>query len=250
MVSVGPIEPSIRASSARGMPLRRHWNTCGELPAAWTVKAALWPAARTRARVEELLELVGLDPAGYAGRYPAALSGGERQRVGVARALAADPPVMLMDEPFGAVDPIRRERLQNEFLRLQEKVRKTVVFVTHDVDEAIKMADRVAILNVGGILEQHAPPEEILRAPATGFVADFVGDERGLKRLGLIVLRDLEVEPGQAPAGAPSIEDGRTLREALDTLVTSGSSVAVVTGAGGERRGILTLERISRELAS
>jgi osmoprotectant transport system ATP-binding protein len=208
-----------------------------------------WEPMRTRERVEELAALFELTEE-LLPRYPGALSGGQRQRVGVARALAADPPVMLMDEPFAAVDPVVRARLQDQFLEIQRRLRKTIVFVTHDVDEAIKMADRVAILNVGGILEQHAPPEEILRAPATGFVADFVGDERGLKRLGLIVLRDLEVEPGQAPAGAPSIEDGRTLREALDTLVTSGSSVAVVTGAGGERRGILTLERISRELAS
>ncbi|HSM37946.1 MAG TPA: ATP-binding cassette domain-containing protein, partial [Candidatus Limnocylindrales bacterium] len=117
-----------------------------------------WPRPRIRQRVGELLELVGLDPGIYGGRFPAALSGGERQRVGVARALAADPPVMLMDEPFGAVDPIRRERLQNEFLRLQRQVRKTVIFVTHDVDEAIKMADRIAILQRGGILAQYDTP--------------------------------------------------------------------------------------------
>ena len=134
-----------------------------------------WPAARVTSRVDELLELVGLDPAAYAGRYPAALSGGERQRIGVARALAADPPVMLMDEPFGAVDPIRRERLQNEFLRLQAQVRKTVVFVTHDVDEAIKMADRIAILQRGGILAQYDTPDAILANPASEFVEHFVG---------------------------------------------------------------------------
>jgi osmoprotectant transport system ATP-binding protein len=167
-----------------------------------------WPTARIRARVEELLELVGLDPAGYAARYPAALSGGERQRIGVARALAADPPVMLMDEPFGAVDPIRRERLQNEFLRLQEKVRKTVVFVTHDVDEAIKMADRIAILQRGGVLAQYDAPDAILASPATEFVEHFVGADRGLKRLSLGRVRDLPlsrpviVRPGDTRAEA------------------------------------------------
>src|SRR5664280_1326061 len=130
-----------------------------------------WPAARQRERAEELLALVGLDPALYRDRYPAQLSGGERQRVGVARALAADPPLMLMDEPFGAIDPITRERLQNEFLRLQEDIRKTIVFVTHDIDEAIKMGDRIAILREGGHLVQFDTPERILAEPADDFVA-------------------------------------------------------------------------------
>ena len=152
-----------------------------------------WPGQRTRERVDELLELVGLAPATYGPRYPAALSGGERQRVGVARALAADPPVMLMDEPFGAVDPIRRERLQNEFLRLQDRVRKTVIFVTHDVDEAIKMADRIAILQRGGILAQFDTPDAILANPASEFVERFVGADRGLKRLSLGRVRDLSL---------------------------------------------------------
>ncbi|HEX3219891.1 MAG TPA: betaine/proline/choline family ABC transporter ATP-binding protein [Candidatus Limnocylindria bacterium] len=167
-----------------------------------------WPDSRIRERVAELLDLVGLDHASYAGRYPAALSGGERQRIGVARALAADPPVMLMDEPFGAVDPIRRERLQNEFLRLQEKVRKTVVFVTHDVDEAIKMADRIAILQRGGVLAQYDTPDTILANPASDFVEHFVGADRGLKRLSLGRVRDLPlaqpviVRPGDTRADA------------------------------------------------
>jgi osmoprotectant transport system ATP-binding protein len=152
-----------------------------------------WKPARIRERAEELLRLVGLDPANYGPRYPAALSGGERQRVGVARALAADPPVMLMDEPFGAVDPIRRERLQNEFLRLQAKVRKTVIFVTHDVDEAIKMADRIAILQRGGVLAQYDTPDAILAHPASEFVERFVGADRGLKRLSLGRVRDLQL---------------------------------------------------------
>jgi len=150
-----------------------------------------WPETRVRERVEELLDLVRLDAATYRGRYPAALSGGERQRVGVARALAADPPLMLMDEPFGAVDPILRERLQNEFLRLQARVHKTIVFVTHDVDEAIKMADRIAILQRGGILSQYDTPDAILASPANEFVEHFVGADRGLKRLSLARVRDL-----------------------------------------------------------
>ncbi len=207
-----------------------------------------WDPARTGDRVEELIGLLELLPE-LMSRYPGELSGGQRQRVGVARALAADPPVMLMDEPFAAVDPVVRARLQDQFLAIQRRLRKTIVFVTHDVDEAIKMADRVAILNVGGILEQYAPPEEVLRSPANAFVASFVGEERGLKRLGLITIRDVELEPVAAPADAPFIDDDRTLREALDALVTSGSTTAVVVGADGEHRGVLTLERISRELA-
>jgi osmoprotectant transport system ATP-binding protein len=153
-----------------------------------------WREPRITERVEELLELVGLDPGAYRSRYPAALSGGERQRVGVARAMAADPSVLLMDEPFGAVDPIRRERLQNEFLRLQARLRKTIVFVTHDVDEAIKMADRIAILQVGGVLAQYDSPDRLLAAPASPFVEHFVGADRGLKRLSLARVRDLPIE--------------------------------------------------------
>ena len=154
-----------------------------------------WSAARRRARSEELLHLVGLDPAKYAKRYPAQLSGGERQRVGVARALAADPPVMLMDEPFGAVDPIVRERLQNEFLRLQEQLAKTILFVTHDIDEAIKMGDVVAVFRAGGVVEQFGPPTEILASPASEFVARFVGTDRGLKRLSLFRVGELPLTP-------------------------------------------------------
>ena len=166
-----------------------------------------WSEPRVGERVEELLELVGLDPGAFRGRYPASLSGGERQRVGVARALAADPPVMLMDEPFGAVDPILRDRLQNELLRLQAKVGKTIVFVTHDVDEAIKMADRVAILKRGGILAQFDTPEQILAAPASSFVEHFVGADRGLKRLSLAKVRDLQlIEPLMVRVGEPRSE--------------------------------------------
>ena len=173
-----------------------------------------WRPERIRARTDELLELTGLEPGDYRDRYPSELSGGERQRVGVARALAADPPVMLMDEPFGAVDPIRRDRLQNEFLRLQQIVRKTVIFVTHDVDEAIKMADRIAILQRGGILAQYDTPPAILAAPASEFVERFVGADRGLKRLSLARVRDLElIEPVIVRAG----EDRSEARRRLDS---------------------------------
>jgi osmoprotectant transport system ATP-binding protein len=164
-----------------------------------------WPAARRRERTDELLGLVGLDPAAYRGRYPSQLSGGERQRVGVARALAADPPILLMDEPFGAVDPIVRERLQNELLRLQETLAKTILFVTHDIDEAIKMGDLVAVMERGGHLAQFAPPAEILARPASPFVARFVGADRGLKRLSLARVGDLPLRPAiTARAGDPA----------------------------------------------
>ena len=154
-----------------------------------------WPKARLRERSDELLGLVGLDPGKYRNRFPSQLSGGERQRVGVARALAADPPIMLMDEPFGAVDPIVRDRLQNEFLRLQETIAKTILFVTHDIDEAIKMGDLVAVFQTGGILAQFGPPLEILAAPASAFVARFVGQDRGLKRLSLLRVSDAVLRP-------------------------------------------------------
>lgn len=153
-----------------------------------------WDESRRKKRSLELLELVGLDPGKYARRYPAQLSGGERQRVGVARALAADPPIMLMDEPFGAVDPIVRERLQNEFLRLQEDLAKTILFVTHDIDEAIKMGDLVAVFGLGGKVAQFGSPVEILSQPASDFVAKFVGTDRGLKRLSLFRCGDVPFE--------------------------------------------------------
>ncbi|MDP8977756.1 MAG: betaine/proline/choline family ABC transporter ATP-binding protein [Actinomycetota bacterium] len=151
-----------------------------------------WSDDKVHARVDELLELVGLEPSQYRDRYPKQLSGGQRQRIGVARAMGADPPVLLMDEPFGAVDPITRERLQNEFLRLQEEIRKTIVFVTHDIDEAIKMGDRIAILRVGSELAQYDTPEHILSNPADDFVADFLGSGVVLKRLQLARIGDVE----------------------------------------------------------
>jgi len=160
-----------------------------------------WDRNRVRARVNEMLELVGLDPAVYADRYPHELSGGQAQRVGVARALAGDPPVLLMDEPFGAVDPIARERLQQEFLRLHSHLHKTVIMVTHDVDEAVVMGDRIAVLSSGGILEQHDTPAELLARPASPFVADFIGADRGLRRLAVtpIDTADLYLPPVVAP---------------------------------------------------
>ncbi len=171
-----------------------------------------WPKQRVLERTAELLELVGLDPVADGPRYPAQLSGGQRQRVGLARALAANPPLMLMDEPFGAIDPIVRSRLQDEFLRLQQELRKTVLFVTHDIDEAIKLGDRIAIFRQGGKLAQYDTPEEILRRPADDFVAEFVGRDRALKVLSLHTLGDLELGP---PRDGPHATADTTLREAL-----------------------------------
>lgn len=258
-----------------------------------------WERERMDARAQELAQMLRLD-GGLLDRYPAELSGGQRQRVGVARALAVDPPVMLMDEPFGAVDPIVRGQLQEQFLELQRRLRKTIVFVTHDVDEAIKIADRIAILNIGGVIEQYDRPEEILANPANEFVKDFVGYERGLKRLSLISVRDIEVEEGPVvpPSATPdearevmdaspfdwvSVVDGgellgwiddsalhgkgsvseceirrfsayvterHSLREALDSIVTSRANVAVVVTEGQHYRGILTLEKLTGELIS
>jgi len=167
-----------------------------------------WDKQRVSDRVDELLELIGLD-AEMRERYPAQLSGGQRQRVGVARALAGDPPLMLMDEPFGAIDPINRERLQNEFLRLQAELRKTIVFVTHDIDEAIKMGDRIAVLQKGGKLAQFASPAELLTNPVSPFVEDFVGADRALKRLALQRVRDIDLWKGALCRTGESTADVR-----------------------------------------
>jgi osmoprotectant transport system ATP-binding protein len=185
-----------------------------------------WDGRRTAARVDELIGLVGLDPE-MADRYPHQLSGGQRQRVGVARALAVDPPIMLMDEPFGAVDPVVRGRLQEEFLRLQSAVRKTIVFVTHDIDEAIRMGDRIAILSAGGVLEQYDTPAAILAAPANDFVADFLGAERGLKRLALIPVSEVNADPGPV---VRAHDPGRRARQVAETAGTDW--VVVVDDAG------------------
>jgi len=181
-----------------------------------------WDKARIAERVNELVALVDLSP-DMVDRYPAALSGGQRQRVGVARALAADPPVLLMDEPFGAVDPIVRTRLQDELISLQARLQKTIVLVTHDIDEAIKLGDRVAILSTGGILQQYATPAEILGEPASDFVADFLGTDRGIKRLSLIPVSAVELEPGPVVApSATAAEAEQAMREYAVTWIAVG----------------------------
>jgi osmoprotectant transport system ATP-binding protein len=222
-----------------------------------------WPRERVRARVDELIELIGLDPEEMRGRYPAQLSGGQRQRVGVARALAADPPLMLMDEPFGAIDPITRERLQNELLRLQARIRKTIVFVTHDIDEAIKMGDRIAVMKVGGVLAQYATPAELLMQPADEFVEDFVGADRALKRLALTRVRDIHLWDVDAarpftlvtdgdgrPAAwerdgrryeALTVEGDDVLRDALSDLLRSQVQYGVVVDEQGRVSGLLSV---------
>jgi osmoprotectant transport system ATP-binding protein len=222
-----------------------------EANVATVPKLVGWDKQRTRQRSRELLDLVGLDPDEYAKRYPSQLSGGQRQRVGLARAMAADPPLMLMDEPFGAIDPITRDRLQNDFLRLHREVRKTVIFVTHDIDEAIKMGDRICILRQGGRLAQYDTPEAILANPADEFVADFVGADRGLKRLGLRTVGELDtLATTPVTNGDPRPEAGpdMTLRDALSLMLTAGSSELEVRDDGGGVRGYLTLEALSRML--
>ncbi len=189
-----------------------------------------WDRDRTGTRVRDLLELTGL-PAELADRYPHQLSGGQRQRVGVARALAVDPPIMLMDEPFGAVDPITRVRLQEEFLRLQREVRKTIVFVTHDIDEAIRMGDRIAIFRRGGVLAQYATPTELLANPADDFVADFLGAERGLKRLALIPVSAVRPESG------PVVRVGEDRERALAIAKSHNSTWVLVVDEGGRLHG-------------
>ena len=200
-----------------------------------------WPKERIRQRVDELLDLVDLPAVDYRGRFPAQLSGGERQRVGLARALAADPPVMLMDEPFGAVDPITRKRLQHELLRIQNELRKTIIFVTHDIDEAILLADRIAILREGGVLAQYDSPESILARPADEFVERFIGADRGLKLLSLKRLDELELTPldGAVATRAPG---STTLRDALSLMITDGSRAVVVLDDQGNPRGVVTLD--------
>ena len=208
-----------------------------------------WSKARRRARTDELLSLVGLDPAQYRNRYPFQLSGGERQRVGVARALAADPPLMLMDEPFAAVDPIVRGRLQDEFLRLQQELAKTILFVTHDIDEAIKMGDLIAVMEEGGHLAQFGTPDEILAHPATDFVARFVGADRGLKRLSLVTIADLELKPTAARPGLPTFSPETSLRDALSILLVADCRGGVALDDEGKPRGFVTVDAIASALA-
>ncbi len=190
-----------------------------------------WSKQRIRARVDELLDLVGLDPADYRDRYPHQLSGGQRQRIGVARALAADPPVLLMDEPFGAIDPITRTRLQEEFRRLQAEISKTVVFVTHDIEEAVKLGNRIAILNVGGRLEQYDTPSEILGHPATPFVASFVGDDRAIKQLKVTTIDNAQLEH------PPTVTPDAGLEVVRELLAQTAMLSIPVVDAGGALRG-------------
>jgi osmoprotectant transport system ATP-binding protein len=209
-----------------------------------------WPKQRIRERTAELIELVGLE-AGDGDRYPSQLSGGQRQRVGLARALAAEPKVMLMDEPFGALDPITRDRLQNEFLRLHEVERKTVIFVTHDIDEAIKLGDRIAILREGGVLAQYDTPDAILASPADDFVARFVGADRGLKRLALRRLDEIDLDPAEGADEAElRLQASTTLRDALSQLLTAGERQCLVVDAAGNVVGVLTIDHVSALLSA
>ena len=205
-----------------------------------------WSKREVSERTDELLDLVDLPARDYRSRYASQLSGGERQRVGLARALAADPPLMLMDEPFGALDPITRTRLQNELLRIQRELRKTIIFVTHDIDEAILVGDRIAILREGGVLAQYDTPEQLLARPADDFVARFVGADRGLKRLSLTRLDELELEPANGAVG-PLLDGRTTLRDALSAMLNDGARAVVVEGGDGTKRQ-LTLDRLTELL--
>jgi osmoprotectant transport system ATP-binding protein len=209
-----------------------------------------WSKTRIRERASELLELVGLDPEGDLKRYPGEFSGGQQQRIGVARAMAADPPIMLMDEPFGAIDPIARERLQNDFLRLHKQVRKTVIFVTHDIDEAIKMGDRIAVMRDGRLV-QLATADDLLASPANEFVASFVGEDRGLKRLRVKTLHDIELEPARdrQPAADGAIGIDTSLHYALSRMLADGHSRIAVKDEDGKPVGFATVEAITALIA-
>ena len=207
-----------------------------------------WERGRIRERVDELLELVGLPAADYADRLPRALSGGERQRVGVARALGADPPVLLMDEPFSALDPITRQRLQGELLRVQARVRKTVVVVTHDIDEALRLGDRVALLRSGGRLAQVATPAELLAHPASDFVAGFLGGDRTLRRLALVPVAAAALRPGDGTPPERTVEASGSLRDALEAVLRSADGRAAVI-EDGSVLGVVDAEAIRRAVA-
>ncbi len=211
-----------------------------------------WGRARARARTAELLDLVGLPEATYGRRYPHELSGGQRQRVGVARALAADPPVLLMDEPFGAVDPVARDHLQGEFRRIQAELGTTVLFVTHDIDEAVRLADRIAVFSQGGVLEQLAPPTEVLGAPASEFVADFVGADRGLRRLAVTPIEVADLEHPAAVVLTDTVEQARrALAGAPEPYAVVVDGVGALAGWVGERHltggdGVRVADRVRR----
>ena len=210
-----------------------------------------WSKEKTAARVEELLSVVELDPKTFLNRYPKQLSGGQQQRVGVARALAADPPVMLMDEPFGATDPITREKLQAEFLRLQESIGKTIVFVTHDFDEAIKLGDRIAVLGPKSKIEQFDTPAKILANPASAYVSSFIGEGAALKRLALLLVGNTKMgASSKAHAKAGTVKVSDNLREALDRIVLAGGNTIGVLDASGATVGSLSIEQISEALGA
>ena len=206
-----------------------------------------WSKDRTAERVDELLRTVQLDPATFARRYPRQLSGGQQQRAGVARALAADPPVMLMDEPFGATDPITRERLQAEFLRLQADIGKTIIFVTHDFDEAVRLGDRIAVLSERSRIEQFDTPANILAQPANDYVASFIGQGAAIKRLSLIPVTDARLS-NAIDERAPRLESTATLRDALDLIVLTGSGTITVVDEAGVATGALDHAAISAVL--
>ncbi len=209
-----------------------------------------WSKARIASRVDELLSVVQLDPAAFAGRYPKQLSGGQQQRVGVARALAADPPVMLMDEPFGATDPITREKLQLEFLRLQQTIGKTIIFVTHDFDEAVRLGDRIAVLGDRSHIEQFDTPAAILTAPANDYVASFIGRGAALKRLALIPVTHAVLGSSSVVKGGVTVATSDTLRDALDALVLTGAAAVGVTDDSGALVGSVSVDSISDVLGA
>ena len=207
-----------------------------------------WDSEKTDGRADEMLDLVGLDPATFGDRYPHQLSGGQRQRVGVARALASHPPVLLMDEPFGAVDPVARDRLQDEFLKLQRELGTTTVIVTHDIDEAVRLGDRIAVMKQGGYLEQYDTPAKVLGEPASDFVAEFVGADRLLKLMAVVDVGDSDLEPPQPDTALPVINADATLRQASVAILESPTGRVAVT-AGAEPVGTLTFDGVRRILS-
>jgi osmoprotectant transport system ATP-binding protein len=248
VTSVDPVELRRRIGYViQQIGLFPHWSIAENIA---TVPRLLgWDERRIAARVDELLALVGMDPAIYRDRFPRELSGGQKQRVGVARALAADPPVMLMDEPFGAIDPITRAHLQDEFLRILRDLAKTIVFVTHDIDEAIRMGDRIAIMREGALV-QYDTPEAILAHPADAFVEAFVGSDRALKRLALVSVA-AAVERSAAALPRLAIAAQASLRDALALMLAEGVDALAVTGPGSApAAGIVTLARIRRQVRS
>jgi osmoprotectant transport system ATP-binding protein len=212
---------------------------------ATVMRLEKWTKQRITSRVEELLDLVGLPPGEYADRLPVELSGGQQQRVGVARALGVDPLMLLMDEPFGAIDPVTRDRLQDELIRLQRVVRKTIVFVTHDIDEAIKLGDRIALYNANGTLAQYSTPAELLAHPASAYVEDFLGSGRLVRRLGLVAVRDAQLDPPGADNADGTVAADANLRDALDAVLRSQTGRVRVSD-GDATVGVIDAEIIRR----